>query len=114
MIVNLQKKTVKFIYFFNFQPLWNAKEPDRDLAVAAQPNLDYLAPEFGRNKGVGSVQETNVSISPSVDLYSLGCLIVSLFNEGKPPVSYDDDFEMFYKRVGMVRVVFMFKVEKGG
>ncbi|XP_065578311.1 SCY1-like protein 2 isoform X2 [Artemia franciscana] len=85
-------------------PLWNAKEPDRDLAVAAQPNLDYLAPEFGRNKGIGSVQETNVSISPSVDLYSLGCLIVSLFNEGKPPVSYDDDFEMFYKRVGMINI----------
>lgn len=57
-----------------FQPLFPYKDWDPDIAPCAQPNLDYRAPEY-------AITET---CSLASDMFSIGVLIYTTFNSGKP------------------------------
>jgi len=56
-----------------FQPLFSFKDWDPDIAPCAQPNLDFLAPEFALTE----------SCSLASDMFSIGVLIYAVFNNGK-------------------------------
>ncbi|XP_070555531.1 SCY1-like protein 2 isoform X2 [Ptychodera flava] len=56
------------------QALYSSKEWDPSLPDLAQPNLNYLAPEY----------IMTVSCDTASDMYSLGVVIYTVFNHGKP------------------------------
>ncbi|KAG1701411.1 SCY1-like protein 2 [Nymphon striatum] len=53
-------------------PFFEYKEWNQELPPVTQPNLDYLAPEYGLTMACG----------PASDMFSLGCVIYSLYNKG--------------------------------
>ena len=75
---------------------WTVREPDPDLPPTAQPSLDYLAPEIGRGKRFGGNVNT-VACESSADMYSLGCIIVSIYQNGNGPWKMDGNVDQFYR-----------------
>lgn len=80
--------------------LWPVREPDPELSHVSQPNLDYLAPELGRNHRRHGNGANTIGCGASADMYSLGCVIVSIYQNGKSPWQMDGDVECFYRHAG--------------
>lgn len=57
----------------------------------AQPNLDYLAPE-----------NLTGAVTSASDMFSLGLLIYAVYNDGNTIISYNDDYNIYKKRVNEV------------
>ncbi len=77
--------------------LWPVREPDPELSPVSQSNLDYLAPELGRNHRRHGNGANTIGCGASADMYSLGCVIVSIYQNGKSPWQMDGDVESFYR-----------------
>lgn len=77
--------------------LWSVREPDPELPSVAQANLDYLAPELGRNPRRHGHGSNTIGCGSSADMYSLGCVISSIYQNGKSPWQMDGDVESFYR-----------------
>uniref|UniRef100_T1JAW7 Protein kinase domain-containing protein n=1 Tax=Strigamia maritima TaxID=126957 RepID=T1JAW7_STRMM len=60
-------------------------EWDPEIHVHAQPNLDFLAPEYA----------LTLSCDTSSDMFSLGVLVYTIFNDGKVPFCNNGNFKMF-------------------
>ena len=75
---------------------WLVKEPDRDIPAISQANLDYLAPEVGVGKRLGGTVNT-INCRSSADMYSLGCVIASIYQKGKSPWKMEGDVDQFYR-----------------
>lgn len=69
------------------QPFWEFREWDEDLHPQAQPHLDYLAPEYA----------LTLSCDTAADMFSLGALIYSVFNKGRPLYENGGRFSTFKK-----------------
>nr|CAG4636783.1 EOG090X018J [Ceriodaphnia reticulata] len=80
--------------------LWPVREPDPELPPVAQSNLDYLAPELGRNPRRHGNGANTISCGASADMYALGCVIVSIYQNGKSPWQMDGDVESYYRHAG--------------
>lgn len=77
---------------------WPVKEPDPELPPPAQPNLDFLAPELGRNpRRHGHGANNTINCSSSADMYSLGCLIRSIYHAGESPWKMENDVESYFR-----------------
>ena len=57
--------------------MWQNKIP-----AVAQPNLSYFAPEYHRN--------SDCSLTPASDMFSIGCLFHTVHNGGKPLLDPND------------------------
>ena len=77
--------------------LWQVKEPDPELPPVSQANMDYLAPEMGRNPRRHGHGSNTITCGSSSDMYSLGCVISSIYQGGKSPWQMDGDVESFYR-----------------
>ena len=75
---------------------WPVREPDPELPPPAQPNLDYMAPELGSGKRYGGNVNT-VTCGSSTDMYSLGCLIAAIYQDGKSPWIMNGDVESYFR-----------------
>lgn len=69
------------------QSLWQFHEWDIASHHHAQPNLDYLAPEYA----------LSLSCDTASDMYSLGALISTVYNNNRPLFSNNGDFTNFKK-----------------
>ena len=76
---------------------WSVKEPDRDVPSISQANLDYMAPEIGQGKRFGANSDTTITCRSSADMYSLGCIIASIYQNGNSPFKMDGDVDHFYR-----------------
>ncbi|KAL3842613.1 hypothetical protein ACJMK2_020606 [Sinanodonta woodiana] len=68
-------------------PLFEYKAWEPDLSPVAQPNLDYLAPEYALTE----------SCDLASDLFTLGVVMYTLFNKGKPLYECNDQLSTFRK-----------------
>ncbi|KAL5006865.1 hypothetical protein ScPMuIL_015671 [Solemya velum] len=68
-------------------PSFEFKEWDPELPPVCQPNLDYLAPEYA----------ITMSCSLSSDMFSMGVLICTIFNNGKPLYECKNQLSLFRK-----------------
>ena len=76
---------------------WQVRQPDPELAPAAQPNLDFLAPELGATVKRQGGNVNLVTCAASADLYSLGCLMAAIYQGGQSPWRMDGDVECFFR-----------------
>lgn len=77
---------------------WAIKEPDPELPPVAQPNLDFLAPELGRNpRRHGHGANNTINCRAPADMYSLGCIIRSIYHEGESPWKMEGDVESYFR-----------------
>ena len=70
------------------------------MPYVAQPNLNYLAPEYA----------LTMQCDISSDMYSLGILLYAVFNNGKPLYNCRNELSAFRKNseeVGMCRLSVM-------
>ncbi|GAB1598827.1 SCY1-like protein 2 [Argonauta hians] len=72
---------------FDFQE-WEADYPP-----LSQPKLNYLAPEYS----------LTMTCSPASDMFSLGMLIYTVFNNGKPLYDCKDELRMFKANIGELK-----------
>jgi len=78
---------------FVIQAKWACPEIQCENHPEMQPHLDYLAPEFcGRNS----------TCTPGSDMFSLGMLTYTAFNEGKPYFFNNGNFEYYRKNTSSV------------
>ncbi|KAK6184566.1 hypothetical protein SNE40_007015 [Patella caerulea] len=75
------------------KPVYEFIEWDSECPPIAQPNLDYLAPEYA----------ITMTCSPASDMYSLGVVIYSLFNNGKPLFECHSQLSTFQKNAEELR-----------
>ncbi|KAK3576147.1 hypothetical protein CHS0354_016306 [Potamilus streckersoni] len=68
-------------------PCFEYKAWDPDMSPVAQPNLDYLAPEYALTE----------SCDLPSDLFTLGVVMYTLFNKGKPLYECNDQLSTFRK-----------------
>ncbi|XP_069132809.1 SCY1-like protein 2 isoform X2 [Argopecten irradians] len=68
-------------------PLFSFREWDSEMPPVAQPNLDYLAPEYA----------LTMNCSLASDMFSIGVLIHTIFNKGKPLYECKDQLSQFKK-----------------
>nr|CAG4641466.1 EOG090X018J [Eurycercus lamellatus] len=76
---------------------WPVREPDPELPQPAQSNLDFLAPELGRNPRRHGHGANTINCGSSADMYSLGCIITSIYQGGNSPWKMDGDVESFFR-----------------
>lgn len=80
-----------------FQPLFPYKDWDPDIAPCAQPNLDYLAPEYALTESCGLAS----------DMFSVGVLIYAVFNNGKPLYECKSQLSAFKKNAEEVKRIIL-------
>ena len=76
------------------------REWNEELPPAAQPRLDYMAPEY----------ILTMSCDTASDMFSLGMLMYSVMNRGKPLYECNDNMRTYKKnceQVSFVRLVYM-------
>ena len=79
-----------FVHLYNFfQPYYPFTEWDRNKPPVIQPDLDFLAPE----------QILSRSLDTSADLFSLGMLLYSVFNEGKTLFECKEQFSKYKENI---------------
>lgn len=81
--------------YFTFQPSFEFKEWDPELPPVCQPNLDFLAPEYA----------ISMSCSLSSDMFSMGVLICTIFNNGKPLYECKNQLSLFKKYTEEVGII---------
>ncbi|XP_049806248.1 SCY1-like protein 2 [Schistocerca nitens] len=69
------------------EPFWPCKDYSYSHHPYTIPNLDYLAPEYALSS----------SCSPASDIYSVGQVIISVYNKGQPLFSNKEEWHMFEK-----------------
>lgn len=67
------------------------------LAKMAQPDLDFTAPEI----------MSNSTGSPQSDMFSLGLLIFSLFNQGKSPLESNLSPQNYIRQLDLVKFIYL-------
>lgn len=60
----------------------------------AQPDLDYVAPEM----------QSSAAVSPQSDMFSLGLLICSIFNNGRSPIEANFSTATYFKSLESVSI----------
>ena len=80
---------------------WAVKEPDPELPPVAQSNLDFMAPELGRNPRRHGNGANTINCGSSADMYSLGCVIRSIYHGGESPWKMDGDVESFFRHAAL-------------
>ena len=73
--------------------MYNAGQWEPRLWPWAQPDLNYAAPEYILSR----------SCDVSSDMFSLGVLIHSIYNKGRPPFDCDNNMTAFKRNVEQVR-----------
>ncbi|XP_076044582.1 SCY1-like protein 2 isoform X2 [Oratosquilla oratoria] len=66
-------------------PYWSFEEYNSGMHPYCQPNLDYLSPEYALTH----------TLDPSADMFSLGVVIYSIFNDGHPIFHNSQNFSTF-------------------
>ena len=74
------------------QSTYNAGQWEPRLWPWAQPDLNYAAPEYILSR----------SCDLSSDMFSLGVLIYSIYNKGRPPFDCDNNMTAFKRNVEQV------------
>ncbi|XP_052802181.1 SCY1-like protein 2 isoform X2 [Mya arenaria] len=74
-------------------PMFVYKDWEPDLISCAQPNLDYRAPEYALTE----------SCSLACDMFAIGVLVYSVFNNGKPLYECKDQIGAFRKNAEELR-----------
>lgn len=77
------------------EPFWPCKDYSYNQHPYTVPNLDYLAPEYALSS----------SCSPASDIYSVGQLIISVYNKGQPLFVNKEDWHMFEKNCSELKQV---------
>ena len=80
-------------YFFILQPFFPFIAWEPNIPPCAQPNLDYMGPESTLTR----------MCERSCDIYSLGILIFSVFNNGKPLFECQNQPSVFRKNAEEMR-----------
>lgn len=83
------------VCYLSIQPLFEFVEWDAGLPPLAQPNLDFLAPEYA----------LTMTCSLASDMFSFGILLYSLFNEGRPLYECHGQLSTFRKNAAEVRIL---------
>lgn len=81
------------------QGTYSASEWEDNLSPVAQPNLNYLAPEY----------VLTLSCDTASDLFSLGMLMYSTVNRGKPLYDNNENLRTFKQNCSQVRLSLSFR-----
>ena len=83
-----------YLISFFIQSTYKAGQWEPHLWPWAQPDLNFAAPEYILSR----------SCDVSSDMFSLGVLIYSIYNKGRPPFDCDSNMSAFKRNVEQVHV----------